>query len=144
MIDLKKVESALNELTKMVLKKFEKIQRKMGGNFNKEMSLITSQDLWNGKSYGGYYPEELNLAGGMSEHVLQNIFYHLGIPVSSSFGNRCDLNFVLNIYPLVLREAMKKDKDLNIFIRSLISGAEKIGLNFKESIEFDIKRALLG
>lgn len=145
MLDQKKVNVALEGLISLVLRRFNKIKGEMKENFDEEMSLVASQGLWDGESYEGYYPELRNLilAGGMSGNVLQNILYHLGIPVSSSLSDRPDLPFLFDLYPYILKGAMSRSKDLDLFIRSFISGAEKVGVNFNDYREESLKKCFL-
>ncbi len=144
MLDQKKVNATMEGLVSLVLKRFYEIKKRMGDKFDEEMSLIASQELWDGESYGGYCPRaSLVLAGGISEHVLSNVLFNLGIPVSSGLSDRPDLPFLFNLYPCILKEAMSRSKDLDLFIKSFIGGAEKVGMNFNNSTERYLKEFVI-
>jgi hypothetical protein len=118
--------------------------------FNREMSLLAKQVLQQ-EGYGGYIPCKIRFskecewlfAGGMSEFVISNTMYFFGISTAKPINHRMvGVEELAKLYPKTLIVAMKLDPDLDLFIRSVITGATNRGQNFKSQDECDLLEKL--
>jgi hypothetical protein len=121
------IAAAVETQAQEVLERFVEIRARFGDSseFAEEMDHIACQT---GSShehrYGGICPDRdvFRLAGGIEGSLLSNIFYHLGL--------RSDSDLPVDIvrkasHAVVVRHAMARDQDLDLFIRSMIAGALK-------------------
>ncbi len=132
-----------------VLKKFQELIRskfKSSDEFQVFMYYTKEQKLHQ-DGYGGFIPPQIfdgPFAGGIDECVLSNLNYGLGLR-SSFMGRDLPVGFaeVAKLNPLILAEAIRRDADLRLFVRSVIVGAIKRDRNFTSSSERKLLQELL-
>jgi len=86
----------------------------------------------------GYIPKEIqehiNFGGGLRKFVLENLFSGLKLALP---GYNADPDTIMGKLKIeILKESMRRDKNLENFVRSLIQGGETLGEeNFKRHPE---------
>ena len=115
------VEKAIEAMAKELLEKFDwvletaEISEK---EFRVEMEKIATQEDQS-HSYG-YRGKLWFLAGGLRESVISNTLSVLGVSMRESESG------VKKLIPIILARAMELNKDFDVFVRSIIQGAEAI------------------
>jgi hypothetical protein len=148
------METLINSLAEQVVEIFKTKIRNLFPTvekFNWEMSLLAKQVLQQ-EGYGGYIPCKIRFskecewlwAGGMSEFVISNTMYFLGISTAKTINHQkmVGVEEIARLYPKVLVTAMKLDPELDLFVRSAITGATNRGQNFKSQDECDLLKQL--
>jgi hypothetical protein len=109
-----------------IIEKWNRVYRsfKSQDAFEFAMKMLADQGI--DMKYRGYIPpvirENFQFAGGLSECVLINLLFSMSL----SIGNyNKSIRAKLSIE--ILKEAMRRDPNLNLFVRSLIQGVEIIG-----------------
>ncbi len=116
----------LEEGVAVALKRWAPVRAALGETFAQRMEEVASQSKWDRESYGGDHLEELKhaglhcFAGGLDGAVFANVMYQLGIPSTSSgdLGGRIQAR----VSALILKLAMQKDADLDLYITSIMKG----------------------
>lgn len=136
------ITAAIEIQAQEVLKNFAHIRTSFGDSdeFVAEMTRIAKQTgSGHEYHYGGIRPDQsiLALDGGIEEALLENVFCALGLSYEAS---RSLINVARNvIHAVIMRQAMAKDKDFDLFIRSLIAGAYKHSENYSVHLGLDVK-----
>lgn len=126
-----------------VLLKWRGIRARFDETFTTKMADVANQPNWNGWPQTEYIPEELVrfFGGGLKGAVFHNMFYHLGLSVDSS--PRGPVGLIARMNVLVIKVAMEKDQDFDLFVRSVLAGAKKLEWNFdREGFEKEVLHAL--
>lgn len=134
-------EALIEKMVNDVLAKFQtEIRSKFlkSEDFNVAMTLMKTQLIYQ-EGYGGFTPPQLRgswvFAGGMDEYVVSNMMCVLGLHSESSGSKQAGFDELIKLNPIIMAEAMRRDKDLMIFVRSAVIGAIKRTKNFTKPRE---------